>query len=64
MTVFFIFVQGGVCISLGTSLIGLKKFCPMIRCSLTYYESVNCSDSSLHHIFESENFRFPFYYEK
>ena len=27
---------------------------------LTYYESEKCSDSSPHHIFESENFRFPF----
>jgi len=30
------------------------------------YKSENFyfSDSSLHHIFESENFRFPFFYEK
>ena len=27
---------------------------------LIYYESENFSDSSLHHIFESENCRFPF----
>ena len=27
---------------------------------LTYYESEKFSDSSPHHIFESENFRFPF----
>ena len=25
-----------------------------------YYDVENFSDSSLHHIFESENFRFPF----
>ena len=31
---------------------------------LSYYESENFSDSSLHHIFESENCRFPFLYEK
>ena len=30
------------------------------RCKLTYYESKNFPDSSLHHIFEYENFRFPF----
>ena len=35
-------------------------FCENFRCNLTYYESENFSDSSLHHIFESENFRFPF----
>ena len=29
-----------------------------------FYESENFSDSSLHHIFESQNFRFPFFYEK
>ena len=29
-----------------------------------YYESENFTDSSLHHIFESENFSFPFFYEK
>ena len=28
--------------------------------SLTLYESENFCDSSLHHILESENFRFPF----
>ena len=27
---------------------------------LTYYDSEKFSDSSPHHIFESENFRFPF----
>ena len=34
------------------------------RFNLTYYESENFTDSSLHHIFESENFSFPFFYEK
>ena len=34
------------------------------RCNLTYYKSENFSFSSLHHIFESENFGFPFFYEK
>ena len=29
-----------------------------------YNESENLTDSSLHHIFESENFRFTFFYEK
>ena len=31
---------------------------------VVYYESETFADSSLHHIFESENFRFPFSYEK
>ena len=35
-----------------------------IRCNLPYYEGENFSDSSFHHIFEPENFRFPFFYEK
>ena len=30
------------------------------KCNLTFYESENISDSSLHHILVSENFRFPF----
>ena len=30
------------------------------RCNFKFYESENFSDSSLHCIFESENFRFPF----
>ena len=30
------------------------------RCNLTFNESENFSDSSLYHILESENFRFPF----
>ena len=42
------------------SIIFLKKF----RCNLMYYESENFTDSSLQHIFESENFRFPLFYEK
>ena len=29
-------------------------------CNLTFYESKNFSDSSLHHILETKNFRFPF----
>ena len=33
------------------------------RCNLTGYESEMFSDFSLHCIFESENFRFPFPYE-
>ena len=31
-----------------------------LRCNFRFYESENFSDSSLHRIFESENFRFPF----
>ena len=34
------------------------------KCNLTNYEGENSSDSSFHHILESENFRFPFFYEK
>ena len=30
------------------------------RCNFRFYESGNFSDSSLHRIFKSENFRFPF----
>ena len=32
--------------------------------NLKFYESENFSNSSLHPVFESENFRFPFNYEK
>ena len=35
-------------------------FLENFKCILTFYESKNFSDSSLHHILESENFRFPF----
>ena len=37
-------------------------FLENFRCYLTYYEREAFSDSSLHHIFESENFRFRFSY--
>ena len=30
------------------------------RCNVKFYESENFSDSFLHRLFESENFRFPF----
>ena len=43
----------------GFSIIS-RKF----RWNLTYCESDNFCDSSLHHIFESESFRHPFLYEK
>ena len=32
-----------------------------MRCNLIYNESKNFSDSSLHHIFEFENSRSPFF---
>ena len=35
-------------------------FSENFRCNLTVYESESFSDSSLHHIFEYENFRVPF----
>ena len=38
----------------------LESFSENFRCNLTFYESENFCDSSLHHILESENFRFPF----
>ena len=44
-----------------SKLQGLQYYFPEnFRCNLTFYESENFSDSSLHHILESENFRFPF----
>ena len=33
-------------------------------CNLVYYKGDNFSDSSFHHIFESENFSFPFFYKR
>ena len=33
-------------------------------CNLVYYKGENISDSSYHHIFESENFSFPSFYKK
>ena len=41
----------------GFSIILLKVLDAII---ITYYESENFSDSSLHHFLESENVRFPF----
>ena len=35
-------------------------FSENFRCNFRFYESENFSDSYLHRIFESENFRFPF----
>ena len=35
-------------------------FSENFRCNLTFYESENFFDLFLHHILESENFRFPF----
>ena len=35
-------------------------FSENFRRNSTYYKSENFSDFSLHHIFESESFRFPF----
>ena len=40
----------------GFSIIFPKNF----SCNLKFYESENFPDSSLHHIFGSENLRFPF----
>ena len=44
-----------------SKLLGLQYYFPEnFRCNLTYYESEDFSDSSLHHLFQSENVRFPF----
>ena len=44
-----------------SKLQGLQyDFPEKFRCNLPLNESENFSDSSLHDIFESENFRFPF----
>ena len=44
---------------------GLQYYFPEnIRSNLTYYQGENFSDSSSHHMFEPENFRFAFFYEK
>ena len=47
------------------NLEGLQHYFPEnCRYNLTYYESENSSYSSLCHICESKNLRFPFLYEK
>ena len=44
-----------------SKLHGLQYYFPeYFRCNLTYYESEDFSDSSLHHLFQSENVWFPF----
>ena len=46
------------------NLHGLQSYLPEnLRCNCTFYESENFSYSSLHQIFESENF-ILFFYEK
>ena len=48
-----------------TKLQGLLYYFPEnFRCNLTNYKSENSSVSSLHHLFDSENFRFLFFYDK
>ena len=48
-----------------SKLQGFQYYFPEnFRSNLTYYESDNFTDSSLRRSFESENFRFPFFYEK
>ena len=40
---------------------GLQYYFPEnFSCNLKFYESGSFSDSSVHRIFDSENFRFPF----
>ena len=47
-----------------SKLLGLQQYSTEnFRCNLTLYESENFSNSSLHRIFESENFKFPFQYD-
>ena len=44
-----------------SKLQGLQTYFPKnFRCNLSFYESEQFSDSSLNHIFESENVRFTF----
>ena len=51
--------QGNLSLS---KLQGLQYYFPEnFRCNLKYYEMEKFSDSSLHHIFESENFGLPFF---
>ena len=41
---------------------GIQNYFPEnFRCNLTYYEGDNFSDTFFQHIFESENYRIPFY---
>ena len=56
--IFFCHPRG---ISVFSKLQGLQYFFfENFKCILTFYESKNFFDSSLHHILESENFRFRF----
>ena len=44
-----------------SKLQGLRYYFPEnFRCNFKFYRNENFSDSSLHRIFESDNFRFPF----
>ena len=44
-----------------SKLQGVQYYFPEnFSCNLKFYESDSFSDSSLHRIFDSENFRFPF----
>ena len=44
-----------------SKLQGLQNYFPEnFSCNFNFYESDSFSDSSLHCIFDSENFRFPF----
>ena len=44
--------------------LGLQYFfAENFRCNLTFYESENLPNSSQRRVFESEHFRFLFYYE-
>ena len=55
---FLRYEYGGLCLE-GLIFAILRYFPENFRCKLTYCESENFSGSFLHHIFESENFRFP-----
>ena len=45
-----------------SKLRGMQNYFPEnFRCSLTYYEGDNSSDSFFHHIFETEKFGIPSY---
>ena len=51
----------GTCVF--SKLLGLQNYFPKkFRCNLSFYECKNFSNSYLNHIFESEDFRSPFFF--
>ena len=57
----FFFLEKKCVVVVVRNYLGPRYYFPEnFRCNFRFYESENFSDSSLHRIFESENFRFPF----